>query len=138
MKIDSKFLTVAIPEIPFGSVEPNKELANRMMEFMRRKKGLGLAANQVGYLYRLFVMDINVPRRCFNPRIIQSFDVVNKNYYEGCLSYPGKKLLKPRSIFIAVEYTDQNKKKVTDMLHGLEAICYQHELDHLNGIVWDE
>lgn len=134
VKLDNKYLLTKIPE--FEGI-PNKELATSMMEFVRRKKALGLAANQVGHNYRLFVMDVTVPRRCFNPKIISYLGSINMEYKEGCLSYPNIFLLKPRALSISVSYTNQNNKLVVTTLTNLEAICFQHELDHLNGINWN-
>jgi peptide deformylase len=136
MKYDNTYLFRYIPTIV--ELPLNKKLANDMMSFMRRHKGLGLAANQVGIPYRLFVMDVNAPRRCFNPKINYSANIENTKEIEGCLSYPGIFQLKPRATWIEAEYTDQNGKQVIVNLFGLEAICYQHELDHLNGVEWNK
>lgn len=137
MKFDSKYLLRYIPTIEEFPV--NKKLANDMMNFMRRKKGLGLAANQVGIPYRLFVMEVNAPRRCFNPKIIEYLpNRINTSEREGCLSYPGEFLIKPRYLDIFVEYINQEGNRIEVEMNGLEAICFQHELDHLNGVEWNK
>jgi peptide deformylase len=106
-----------------------------MMRFMERRKGIGLAANQVGETDRLFVMNVKVPRRCFNPKILESSSVIAPSK-EGCLSYPKMLQLKNRSRNIIVEYTNQEGNLIEAELFDLEAFVYQHELDHLNGIKW--
>jgi peptide deformylase len=133
MKLDNKFLLSKTPEVS----KIDKTLANDLMNFMKRKNALGLAANQVGLNCRLFVMNVNVPRRCFNPRIVEFLpNNINTSIKEGCLSYPNNYILKPRYLDIIVEYINQEGKLIEATLYGLEAICFQHELDHLNGIEW--
>lgn len=121
---------------PFDT--PDKILANQLMLFMQRRKALGLAANQVGINKRLFVMNVVSPRRCFNPEILSKGSEVNTSYREGCLSYPKKFTIKPRSLVINVRYMNQNGDTIETIMKNLEAICFQHELDHLNGIEWLE
>ena len=131
MKLTDKYLLTIIPE----STNIDKDLANRMMRFMERHKGLGLAANQVGEMTRLFVMNVSVPRRCFNPKILEQSKATYK-CVEGCLSYPKKIQSKDRSAYIVVEYTNQEGNRIEADLHNLEAVVFAHELDHLNGIQW--
>ncbi len=132
MKLTNTHLLTNLPE----SSNIDKDLANRMMSFIHRRKASGLAANQVGYTDRLFVMDVNVPRRCWNPKILWYSPLLNQKYMEGCLSYPKKRLIKPRSTWILASYTDQNMKEIEVELFAEEAICFSHELDHLNGVQW--
>lgn len=132
MKLTNIHLLTNLPE----SSNIDKDLANRMMSFLHRRKALGLAANQVGYTDRLFVMDVNVPRRCWNPKILWEANLINTQYMEGCLSYPKQRLIKPRSTFILASYLDQNARQIEVELFAEEAICYAHELDHLNGVHW--
>lgn len=134
MKLSSKLLLTKIEP----TTKINKKLANDMMSFVRRKKAYGLAANQIGENIRLFVMDVNQPRRCFNPTILSRSNVVNKDMREGCLSYPGKFIIKPRSTCIRVAYTNQEGNLIQAVLQDEEAICYQHELDHLDGLDWEK
>jgi peptide deformylase len=138
MQINNTYLLSKIEPIPEGQ-SLDKDLANRMMQYMHRKKAIGLAANQIGYNYRLFVMDVVVPRRCFNPEILDTFSPIeNISYNEGCLSYPGQFIVKSRYGKILVGYTNQNGIRVEEKIQGLEAICFQHELDHLEGKQWNQ
>lgn len=117
---------------------PDKVLADKLMFFMQRRRALGLAANQVGVNKRLFVMYVDTPRRCFNPEILEMGEVINKTYREGCLSYPKEYVVKPRSLVIKARYMNQSGATIETMMKNEEAICFQHELDHLNGIEWSE
>jgi peptide deformylase len=138
MKFDRTYL---LRHCPSEGTPVDKEVANKMMAFMRRHKGCGLAANQVGLPYRLFVMHVKdrPPRRCFNPRIVDALpNRLNKTIQEGCLSYPDIFKIVPRYTDIFVEYTNQEGKLIEAEMNGLEAICFQHELDHLNGIEWEK
>lgn len=118
-----------------NSVDPLK-LATEMLEFMRNSNGIGLAAPQIGLSLCFFITDCGKkPRFCFNPNIINSSDKHLK-YKEGCLSFPGLYLSILRPEIIEVQYQDENGDFVTDQLHGIESRCFQHELDHLHGIVF--
>lgn len=76
-------------------------------------------------------------RICINPEIVDSSDVLS-DYDEGCLSFPGDQCTIIRPDWIDVRYYDPRGEKIEDQLVGLEARCFQHELDHLNGItMWD-
>lgn len=110
------------------------DIANLMFECMLRHNGIGLAANQVGLAINMFIMDVINPRIIFNPKIL-SFE--GKIFIEeGCLSFPNKKINIERSASIEVEYQKLDNKKINETLYGLEARCFLHEYDHLNGIVF--
>lgn len=112
------------------------ELAHQMISFMYENNGIGLSANQVGLLYRVFVMSGGDQGDfvCFNPRII---DVSAESHYmeEGCLSYPGLvvKIKRPKSIKVRFQLPDGDI--TTEKFAGLSARVFMHELDHLNGVV---
>ena len=90
----------------------------------------GLAANQIGYDVRVFVVKINGKFRHFiNPRFVPMGGLVTQK--ERCLSFPGK-ITETKRYSIIVAYGASRGKKIT--LSGIEAIAFQHELDHLNGI----
>ena len=100
--------------------------------------GLGLSANQCGYRFRMFVMGSKDEQIvCINPRITDKFDDPIK-LREGCLSYPGMYLYVPRYKKIEVEYHDENGKLNKEIFEGITAHVFQHELDHMNGIVYTE
>ena len=105
-----------------------------MLEFMIQENGIGLAATQIGIAKRLFVMSVHGRDRiCFNPEIIESSDVLIE-FAEGCLSFPGDQCTIKRPDTIIVRYQDAAGNWIEDNLVGLEARCFQHELDHLDGI----
>ena len=113
-----------------------------MAEAMDKFGGLGLSANQVGLPYRMFVMRTMhegdteskvVPY--FNPeltRVSQETELMK----EGCLSFPDIFLMIKRSKTIEFKYQDVEGKEHTAVLEGLGARCVQHEIDHLNGILF--
>lgn len=107
---------------------------------MKTYNGVGLSANQCGFSFRMFVMGGgDFETVCINPRIVditEDAELVRKR--EGCLSYPGLFLYVPRYESIQVEYTDETGQVVNTWLSGITAQVYQHELDHMNGIVYTE
>ncbi len=118
-----------------------KTLAD-MLETMYINDGIGLAATQVGIDKRLMVMDLRDgpneepnPFKMVNPEIIETSDQT-KDAEEGCVSLPYQYAKVRRSTEITVQYLDEsgNEKKLT--AHGLRAACIQHEIDHLDGILF--
>lgn len=106
-----------------------------MFKLMFEHDGMGLAAPQVGINRRVFIMWYNEKMYvCINPRI----EKANKGTEvdtEGCLSYPGQKYAVEREAEIHVSYQDLRGRRIKKKMKGLLARCFQHELDHLNGIV---
>lgn len=111
-----------------------KYLAISLLETMISYGGIGMAANQVGLPYRVFVMGSKdgAGFACFNPEILESSG--EETYDEGCISFPGLFLKVKRAKKIKVKYTDMNGVERTQEFDGLTARIFQHELDHLNGI----
>jgi len=114
-------------------------IEREMLDMMRANNGLGLAGNQVGLLRRVFVMRTTDGREfgCFNPWIMfgdNNFITGN----EGCLSFTNLWLKIPRHNKITASYLDNTGKPCIIGLEGLDARCFQHELDHLNGITFTE
>lgn len=114
-------------------------LEKAMCEFMVTNHGIGLAANQIGLTKRVFVMGSNniqgfpAPFALFNPRILKvSEEQVSDK--EGCLSYPDLWLNLKRPAVIEVEYQDSQGNTHQVAMSGLIARCFQHELDHLDGV----
>ncbi len=112
-----------------------------MLETMYATHGVGLAANQVGLLKRLVVMDCAGedekpdPIKMVNPEIIEkSPDMVLHN--EGCLSIPREYADVERYEWVVVRYTDENGQTKERRAEGLLAICVQHELEHLEGVLF--
>ena len=117
---------------PFDPIEFAKELVKHMYDW----NGIGLAANQVGVPYRIFSMR-GAPENfvCFKPRIVDtSTELVALE--EGCLSYPGLlvKIKRPKSV--KVRFTMANGETRTETYTGMTARIFQHELDHLNGVLY--
>lgn len=100
--------------------------------------GLGLSANQCGVRFRMFVMGSNdFQMVCINPEIVETIGEPVK-MREGCLSYPGLYLNVPRYNKIVVEHFDHLGEYNTTTLEGISAQVYQHELDHMNGVVYTD
>jgi peptide deformylase len=110
-----------------------------MLEVMKASGGIGLAGNQVGLLRRVFVMCTTDGREfgCFNPWILFGDNDLIEDQ-EGCLSFPELWLKVPRHNKITAAYLDNTGKQCIIELEGIDARCFQHELDHLNGITFTE
>ena len=112
-------------------------LADNMCETLAYHKGLGLSGNQVGYLKRIIVIKLPEEeefRVLINPEIIQSFGI--REVEEGCLSVPGYTGIVNRSIWIRAKGLDMKWKKWKIKAEGLLAQVLEHEIDHLNGIMY--
>lgn len=114
-------------------IETVRPLLIDLFETMQAKGGIGLAAPQVGDLRRVFVMcPAGVNFACINPSIHDCSDQ-RESMAEGCLSIPGFRDNVVRPAWIDVSYTDGAGIMVLGRLRGIEARCFQHELDHLDG-----
>ncbi len=118
-----------------------KKLMDDMLETMYAAPGIGLAAVQVGILKRVIVIDLSkedekkTPLFIVNPEIIfKSNDLVS--YEEGCLSIPNQFAEVKRPSSCKISFLDYNGKKKEMHAEGLLATCIQHEIDHLNGILF--
>lgn len=120
-------------------VDP-EELFKNLKDTMMHYRGLGLSACQVGIPLRVFVMgnyaDENNIVPVFNPRITSFLDERKISIEEGCLSFPGLyiKILRPHAV--RVRYANQEGKMDSFKFDGLTARVFQHEYDHLDGIVY--
>ena len=118
-----------------------QKLMDDMLETMYAAPGIGLAAIQVGVPKRIIVMDIckeegkKEPRYFVNP-VIKNKDPIKSTYEEGCLSVPNQFAEIDRPSKCEVEYLDYNGKKQLLKADGLLATCIQHEMDHLEGILF--
>lgn len=124
------------PEFDFTNppVDPN-EFASTMVESCKKYNTLGLSAVQCGFNYRMFVMGSGEQYVAyFNPKIISSEGEAHMK--ENCVSFPLLTLSITRPAKIKVEYQDFAGNIRQAEFHGLTARVFQHELDHLNGIVY--
>lgn len=123
---------------PVTEITPQlRELAMRMLELMRQSKGVGLAAPQVGHNIRLFVMNPDgAPgndRIYFNPVLSDPND--EETAEEGCLSLPDIHVQVLRHKAIHMHALDIDGKPIEDTQSGFVARVWQHEFDHLNGVL---
>ncbi|WP_096784426.1 peptide deformylase [Rhodobacter sp. CZR27] len=115
-------------------------LAKDMLDTMYHARGRGLAAPQVGEAIRLFVMDATWKDGWAEPRVFVNPDLLwmsdeREEGLEGCLSIPGIGVSVRRSTAIRLRWTDPSGAAHEEELRGFAAICAQHEIDHLDGIV---
>lgn len=116
------------------------DLVQKMIETMRINEGIGLAAPQVNVLSRLFVIDRKLineeweAQAYINPEILDTQGL--DTYEEGCLSIPGIRAEVDRPFKIWVKYQTIDGKVIEEELEGLLARVFQHEYDHLDGILF--
>ena len=115
--------------------------ADDMLETMYDAPGIGLAAIQVGEPLRMLVLDVskededNQPHVFINPEVVATGDTPS-TYEEGCLSIPDYYAEVERPATVTVEYLDRDGNKQTMEADGIMATCLQHEIDHLNGVLF--
>ena len=136
---DKLLRQVSKPVEKVGDLE--RELMKDMLDTMYTAKGIGLAAIQIGVPKRIIVMDISKDKDNKNPMYFVNPIIRNKNeeiltYEEGCLSVPGQFAEIDRPSQCEVEYLDYNGNKQNLQAEGLLATCIQHEVDHLEGILF--
>ena len=118
-----------------------RRFADDMLETMYDAPGIGLAAIQVGEPIRMLVMDVSKeeearkPFVVINPEIVATGDEVSI-YEEGCLSIPDYYAEVERPARVTVNYLDRDGKACTMEADGMLATCVQHEIDHLNGVLF--
>jgi len=118
-----------------------RTLMDDMLETMYAAPGIGLAAIQIGEPLNVIVMDLardgeaKQPRYFVNPEILESVEETQP-YSEGCLSVPDVYEDIDRPERVQVTYLDYNGERVTEWAEGLYAVCIQHEMDHLKGVVF--
>lgn len=115
--------------------EKIEQLSKDMFETMYEAEGVGLAGPQIGILKRIIVMDFGEePNVIINPEIIE--EKGSCIAAEACLSFPHLAGEVERPEEITVSYTKLNGERVTETHDGIQARCFCHEIDHLNGIVY--
>ena len=152
-KHDNPIIKKKLKEV---SVEEGIAIARELFQILnKRKDGIGLAANQVGIDAQVAVVNVREPLILINPKILSKENEID--FYEGCLSFPGKgvKTKRYRDVLISTDqsesdwyfsgapqpenskgsWEEEKDKKEDEQLRILEAVCVQHEIDHLNGVV---
>ena len=152
LKEDNPVINKKLKEV---SLDEGKRIATELFQILtERKDGIGLAANQVGIDASVAVVNVRNPIILINPEIVEQWDEVP--YYEGCLSYKGKGINTKRykNIVITTEQEEgelyfsgaenpsdgkgswekESSSRQEQELRLLEAVCIQHEIDHLNGM----
>ena len=127
---------------PLEKVDSNtKKLMDDMLETMYAAPGIGLAAVQVGILKRLIVIDISKAEEKKHPLFLINPEIIHRSkktsvYEEGCLSLPGQFAEIERPAECTLKYVDYDGREKELKADGLLATCIQHEVDHLNGILF--
>lgn len=107
-----------------------RKLGFRMLKTVKKLDALGLAANQIGVMQRIMVV---IDEIMVNPKIIEAENWTFSK--EACLSLPNEQYFVSRDEIVKVNYIDIQGKSHTKTLKGMKSIVFQHELDHLNGIL---
>lgn len=135
-KKDEQFLRQKTAEVINPQDPAIRELIDTMRNVMEKNQGVGLAANQIGKPWRIFVAEYQNQFFAFiNPKIIKHSRKVNLAE-EGCLSVPRIVGVVPRYDKIVIEGRDLNNKKFKIKASGMLARIFQHETDHLDGILF--
>lgn len=122
-----------------------KQQIQKMLKVLRSEKGIGLAANQIGYDSNVILVEFEDPKGkehipftvVINPEIVKA-SVEKECFEEGCLSVPQIELDVDRAAKIKIKYQDEKGKIIKAAPKGLFARILQHEVDHLNGIIFTE
>lgn len=131
-----RVISKEFPKAEFGSDE-TKTLTRDLIETMRVENGIGIAAPQIGVHKRMIIVDVgnNQPQAFFNPKITsKSFTKTESE--EGCLSVPGVFGIVKRHRAVTVTAQTIDGITQTFRAEGLMAIVFQHEIDHLDGILF--
>jgi peptide deformylase len=121
------------PELPV--------LIEDMFTTMRMAHGAGLAAPQIGLNKRIIVVEEEISDGVIFKAVFLNANIIGYSGYitsmtEGCLSFPGIRVEVQRHTFIDVEWYDEDKKYHRELISGIKAIILQHEIDHLNGVLF--
>ena len=128
--------------LPVEKVDSDlQKLLNEMLETMYAAPGIGLAAVQVGILKRLIVIDISKEKEKKNPLFLINPEITFRSektsiYEEGCLSLPGHFAEIERPAECQIDFIDYFGKQKSLKAKGLLATCIQHEVDHLDGVLF--
>jgi peptide deformylase len=124
-----------------GVTDEHRRLMDDMLETMYDAPGIGLAAIQIGVPLQIIVMDLAqkeepaAPRYFVNPEILAKSDEMAP-YEEGCLSVPEIYDNVARPVRVTLKYLNYHGEEVIEVAEGLYAVCIQHEMDHLKGVLF--
>tara|TARA_R100001591_G_scaffold111192_1_gene122670 strand:+ start:233 stop:763 length:531 start_codon:yes stop_codon:yes gene_type:complete len=139
--VDAKHPLLKLPLEKCSDEIDRPRIKEDLIDSMKNFKGIGLSANQIGIMERVFVMYSDVKERkiiaCFNPKIVTMSDK-KVLMDEGCLSYPGLWLKVSRPDGIEVSYEDESGEVHEKAMFGLECRVFQHEFDHMEGTNFTE
>jgi len=142
LTVDKDLATLKKISAPVARVDDGlRALMDDMLETMYAAPGIGLAAIQVGIAKRVIVMDLSrdeepkAPRHFVNPEIVWASEETVP-YEEGCLSVPEIYDEVERAAKVKLKYLNYDGKAVEEEAEGLYAVCIQHEIDHLNGVLF--
>ena len=121
--------------------KPIKSLVHNMYDTMYKNNGVGLAAPQVNHSLQILVMDCSNKNISYKPIVLINPSIINQSevfkiYEEGCLSFPDQYFEVKRPEFVKVSYLDLDGKNKEKIFNGFEAVCVQHEIDHLAGTLF--
>lgn len=136
----NKILDQKVPEFDWDNpVMDPRDLEEQMVKLMWQNNGIGLAANQVGIKARVFTMytrnldGVTEPFAIFNPKILAVSNELEQGE-EGCLSFPNLFFHVSRPQHVVAEFFDRDKNLCIIRFDSIDARCFLHELDHLNGV----
>jgi len=133
--IGEEVLSKQASEVDDVNSSDTQSIIDKMFEIMTKEKGIGLAAPQIGISKRILIIKADSEEfTVINPRITKRSDEFIL-FTEGCLSVPGKELPILRHQKVTVEFLDKHGNKQTVEALGLLSVVFQHEIDHLDGIL---
>ncbi|NBO29095.1 MAG: peptide deformylase [Synechococcaceae bacterium WB8_1B_057] len=134
-------LRIPLPTFDFNNLINTLELEKNMLQFMYDANGIGLAANQIGLSYRVFVMghkdNPELGKAFFNPIVISCTETISE-MEEGCLSFPNTYVKVKRPSAIKAKWQNYKGEWEEGEFRGYDCKCFLHELDHLEGIVFKD
>lgn len=144
--IISNIIELRKPTIPVEKHENVSEVIQDLKDSLDTKKGYALAANQIGYnksiCYIKIPLRINTKTKqvdyqetiAINPKIVEKTNKIVLRQ-EGCLSFPGIRIDTDRFVFCTIEYENEKRETKTALVQDLTAFVWQHEIDHLRGLI---
>ena len=150
LKLGEPLLRQRSKEVPLTEFQSKdlKRLIRDMFDTMKSAGGIGLAAPQIGILKRVVIVGFEKNERYPDQDGIEQKIIINpeitvlaepqQGYFEGCLSIPGMRGYVERPSKIKLVYFDLNEERHETVVEGFEAVVYQHECDHLDGILYTD